>query len=164
VLYAGVSAYWGLGGTALLDTVGGAFERAGRTGSVGVTAVVWVTVLLKLLAATLGVVVVIGRPPLAVAQRRLAQRMAWAAALILIAYGGVLSITGWLVQLDVISPAADADHRALRWHAYLWDPWFLVWGVLLAIGLACSRQTRSNSSTEARNSRLRRRRKPRRGP
>ncbi len=140
VLYAGVSAYWGFGGTALLDTVGGAFERAGRAGSVGLIAVVWVTVLLKLLAATLGLVVVIGRPPLAAAQRRLAQRMAWAAALILILYGGVLSITGWLVQLDIVSPAANADHKALRWHAYLWDPWFLVWGVLLATGLARSIQ------------------------
>ncbi len=139
VLYAGVSAYWGLGGTALLDTVGGAFERAGRTDSVGLIAVVWVTVLLKVLAAILGLVIVIGRPPLAAAQRRIAQRMAWAAALILILYGGVLSITGWLVQLDVVSPAANADHKALRWHAYLWDPWFLVWGLLLATGLARSR-------------------------
>lgn len=143
VLYAGVSAYWGFGGTALLDTVGGAFQRAGATGSAGVLAVVWVTVLLKLLAAILGLVVVFGRPALAAAPRRLAQRMAWTAALILILYGGVLSITGWLVQLDIVSPAANADHKALRWHAYLWDPWFLVWGLLLAAGLACSRQSRA---------------------
>ncbi len=115
----------------------------GRTGSAGVLAVVWVTVLLKLLAAILGLVVVFGRPALAAAQRRLAQRMAWTAALILILYGGVLSITGWLVQLDIVSPAANADHKALRWHAYLWDPWFLVWGLLLAAGLACSRQSRA---------------------
>lgn len=32
--YALVSAYWGLGGTWLLDTVGGVFERAGRSGGV----------------------------------------------------------------------------------------------------------------------------------
>jgi uncharacterized protein DUF3995 len=145
VLYAGVSAYWGLGGTALLDTVGGAFQRAGRTGSVGLVAVVWLTVLLKLLAAILGLVIVLGRPPLAAAQRRLVRRMAWAAAVILIVYGGVLSITGWLVQLGIVSPAANADHRALRWHAFLWDPWFLAWGLLLAIGLARSADRRRAS-------------------
>jgi Protein of unknown function (DUF3995) len=145
VIYAGVSAYWGLGGTALLDTVGGAFERAGRTDSVGLIAVVWLTVLLKLLAACLGPVIVIGPPPLNAAQRRIGQRMAWAAALILIVYGGVLSITGWLVQLGIVSTAANADHRALRWHAYLWDPWFLVWGVLLAYGLARSADRRRAS-------------------
>jgi hypothetical protein len=128
-----------------LDTVGGAFQRAGRTGSVGLVAVVWLTVLLKLLAAILGLVIVLGRPPLAAAQRRLVRRMAWAAAVILIVYGGVLSITGWLVQLGIVSPAANADHRALRWHAFLWDPWFLAWGLLLAIGLARSADRRRAS-------------------
>ena len=103
------------------------------------------TVLLKLLAAILGLVIVIGRPPLAAAQRRIGQRMAWAGALILILYGGVLSITGWLVQLDIVSPAANADHKALRWHAYLWEPWFLVWGLLLATGLARSADRRRAS-------------------
>jgi Protein of unknown function (DUF3995) len=142
VLYATVSAYWGFGGTALLDTVGGAFQRAGRTSSAGLIAVVWVTVLLKLFAAIIGLVVVIRRPPLAAAQRGVVVRMAWAAAVFLILYGGVLSITGWLVQLDIVSPAANADHKALRWHAFLWDPWFLVWGLLLAAGLARSRQSR----------------------
>jgi hypothetical protein len=24
------------------------------------------------------------------------------------------------------------DHRALAWHTYLWDPWFLMWGLLVA--------------------------------
>jgi hypothetical protein len=128
-----------------LDTVGGAFQRAGRTGSVGLVAVVWLTVLLKLLAAILGLVIVLGRPPLAAAQRRLVRRMARAAAVILIVYGGVLSITGWLVQLGIVSPAANADHRALRWHAFLWDPWFLAWGLLLAIGLARSADRRRAS-------------------
>jgi len=32
-----------------------------------------------------------------------------------------------------------ADHRALAWHAYLWDPWFLVWGVLVTAALLRSR-------------------------
>ncbi len=140
VLYAAVSIYWGCGGTALLASVGGAFQRAGEHGSVGLVAVVWLTALLKLLAALLGVVAVIGRPALAPPQRRRLRTAAWAAALILGLYGGVLSVAGWLLQAGVISPAAHADHEALRWHAFVWDPWFLAWGVLLAIGLRLTRR------------------------
>jgi hypothetical protein len=137
VLYAGISAYWGLGGAALLGTVGGAFQRAGEQGGAGVEAVVWLTVLLKLLAAGLGPVAVSER--LGTRRRRHVRAAAWVAAVILTLYGGVLSIAGWLVQLGVIAAAAHADHRALRWHAFLWDPWFLAWGVLLAVALSTTR-------------------------
>jgi len=53
-MYAAVSAYWGLGGTGLLDSIGGTLEREGRAGNAGLLAVLWVTVVLKLLAAILG--------------------------------------------------------------------------------------------------------------
>lgn len=140
VLYAAVSAYWGLGGTGLLDTIGGALERAGRAGNAGLIAVVWVTVVLKLLAAGVGLLAVLEPSSSGARRRRLARRAAWAAALILVLYGGVLTIIGLLVQLGVVPVSANADQKALRWHAYLWDPWFLVWGLLLCTGLARSRR------------------------
>jgi hypothetical protein len=39
------------------------------------------------------------------------------------------------MQPGVIAAAASADHRALAWHAYLWDPWFLLSGVLVTAAL-----------------------------
>jgi len=51
----------------------------------------------------------------------------------------VLTTTGLLVQADVIHSSRKADQRALTWHAYLWDPWFLVWGVLITAALLRSR-------------------------
>jgi len=60
----------------------------------------------------------------------------------LTSYGLVLTVTGLLVQAGVVTAAANADHRALKWHAYLWDPWFLVWGILVLIALLRSRQPR----------------------
>jgi hypothetical protein len=39
----------------------------------------------------------------------------------------------------VIDAAVDADDRALAWHAYLWDPWFLLWGVAFGLSLRVSR-------------------------
>ena len=60
--------------------------------------------------------------------------------MILTGYGLVLTVAGLLVQTDVVRAAANADHRALRWHAYLWDPWFLVWGILVVVALMRSRR------------------------
>jgi len=142
VMYAAVSAYWGLGGTGLLDTIGGTLEREGRAGNAGLLAVLWVTVVLKLVAAILGLVAVLGHRRVRPRHRQVARRAAWAAALILVFYGGVLTVVGLLVQLDLVHASAKADHKALRWHAYLWDPWFLVWGVLLTAALARSRLAR----------------------
>jgi hypothetical protein len=51
----------------------------------------------------------------------------------------VLTGAGLLVQSGVIAPAASADHRALAWRAYLWDPWFLLWGVLVTAAMVRSR-------------------------
>lgn len=135
VLYAAVSAYWGVGGTALLDTIGGTLEREGRAGNAGVLAVLWVVVVLKLAAARLG--------PAAVGGPRWVRRTACAAAVILVLYGGTLTVAGLLVQLDLVHATANADHQALRWHAYLWDQWFLVWGLLLTAALTRSRPART---------------------
>jgi hypothetical protein len=46
---------------------------------------------------------------------------------------GAVALTGAL--------GAPADPRALRWHVLLWDPWFLLWGLLLL--LAVRRRRRS---------------------
>jgi len=45
LLYAAVSVYWGLGGTWLLNTVGGSLQK--RTGDASVVVAVWAAVLLK---------------------------------------------------------------------------------------------------------------------
>jgi hypothetical protein len=50
----------------------------------------------------------------------------------------VLTLAGQLAQHGVFN-TEDADPTALAWHAYVWDPWFLVWGVAL---LVCLRRTR----------------------
>lgn len=133
VVYAGVSVYWGLGGTWLVDTVGGSLAKRGRAGDAAVLGAVWGAAVLKLIAAWLPIAAV--RAP---GQRKV-WVLAWLAAGILVLYGLVLSAVGWLVQAGVVRAAAHADHRALAWHAYLWDPWFLVWGLLIAWALVRAR-------------------------
>ena len=54
-------------------------------------------------------------------------------------YGTVLTAVGVAVESGLVCHGAHADLIALRWHASLWDPWFLLWGLLLMTGLVLSR-------------------------
>ena len=106
---AAVSAYWALGGPALIETVGGEIERWGRERSVDVVATLWVITLAKLVAAVAPLVLVgvgAGRLPAWTRARRC---------------------------------CGDADEHAIAWHAYFWDPWFLLWGVAFTVAMWRSR-------------------------
>lgn len=51
----------------------------------------------------------------------------------------MLTATGLLLEAGVLDTPADADHKALSWHTYLWDPWFLLWGLALVGTLRATR-------------------------
>jgi hypothetical protein len=136
VLYGLVSAYWALGGTGLLDTVGAGLERDARSGGVALTAGLWGVVVLKLVASVLPVLAL--RAGRGSGRRRWLRRLAGVEAVVLTGYGGILTGLGLLVQAGVITRDRHADQRALAWHAFLWDPWFLAWGVAGAAALHLS--------------------------
>ncbi len=131
-----ISAYWAAGGTGLLDTVGGSIARWGHDGGAGVKLALATIVVLKLVAAWL--------PSRAVREHRprAVRRLAGLEAAILTVYGGVLTGTGLVVQAGLVGVGADADWTALDWHVYLWDPWFLVVGLLIWVALRRTRSVR----------------------
>ena len=140
--YAAVSVYWALGGTWLLDTVAGTLEQQGRAGNPGIILGVCAATVLKVIGAIVPLAAAgVSSGQATVAGRRRVRVLAWLEAAILTIYGLVLTVAGLLVQSGAIAPAASADRRALAWHAYLWDPWFLLWGALVAAALARSRQS-----------------------
>jgi hypothetical protein len=143
---AAVSLYWSLGGTALLDTVGGAIEDLARDRSHGGIALGLTAVAIKVFAGVLALA--LRHLPLSGTRRRLLLIANAAAAVILCAWGGANVAVGALVLGGAITPAGDVDRHALRWHVFLWDLWFLVWGVALALATrsARSRSPRSPSS------------------
>jgi hypothetical protein len=65
--------------------------------------------------------------------------------MILVLYGEVYVFVGGLVLGDVITPSGPVDEHTLRWHVFIWDLWFLVWGV--ALGLATWRYRVDHSSS-----------------
>lgn len=142
LLSAGVSAYWGVGGTWLLDTLGGGLERLARDRDAPALFLISVVVALKIVAAVLPILLVSGRA--SVAWTRRLRALAWLEAAILTLYGLVYTVVGLMVQADVLHAPAGSNQRALAWHTYLWDPWFLVWGLLVVAALRHDRSGRAS--------------------
>jgi hypothetical protein len=145
--YAAISVYWALDGSWLLDTVGSSLSRPGQAGHAVALTAAWGATVLKAVAAVLPLLAVrrAGARPGGQDHRlnRLIRVLAWIEAAILISYGLIYTVAGLAVQARVIQAPAHADHLAARWHAYLWDPWFAVWGILVFTALWRSRLRRS---------------------
>lgn len=70
-----------------------------------------------------------------------ARALAWVDGGVLTLYGLVYTVVGLLLQAGVIGMPAAPNRRAFAWHTFLWDPWFLVWGLLVVVALLRSRLT-----------------------
>ncbi|KAA1372240.1 DUF3995 domain-containing protein [Aeromicrobium fastidiosum] len=129
-----VSLLWLFGSPWLLDTVGGQLERWGREGGA--------VVRLALLCVVLAKVTAVGALWLAVQRRgRFERLVAGVAGAVLTVYGGVLTIAGIaIVCFGAADISRSSDPRALRWHAFFWDPWFLLWGACTLAALRASRR------------------------
>jgi Protein of unknown function (DUF3995) len=131
---AAVTAFWLLGGTLGLDTVGGEIEEQARERSAAALAVLSLTLVAKLAAGGLALALAGSRPA---GRRSTTLGLVGGAGLAL--YGGVLVIAGGLA-LAGVGDSSGRDEYALRWHVFFWDPWFFVWGVALALGAVRARR------------------------
>lgn len=138
---AAVSAYWASGGTALLDTFGGQIESVGRRHGpwvvIGLAAIALIKTVVALAAPVFAGAGQGWLPRSATGQS--SRAMGWAAASVLTAYGGYLTIGGLLVKGGAIVIAGNGASKAFTWHVYLWDPWFLIWGLSLGLCLWLTR-------------------------
>lgn len=135
LVHAGFSLYWALGGEWLLRTVGAWAVDAARDRPL-------MTGLLLAGVALVKAFVAVG--PLWASRRWLADPRwwrvpAWLAAVALTAYGAVNTLVAWLVLGGALEPEGGYDRQAMVGHAWLWDPLFLLWGLLLGAGLLAGR-------------------------
>jgi Protein of unknown function (DUF3995) len=129
--YALVSLYWAVGGHGLISTVGGYVEHFAHRGGALPVLVALALAGAKLAGGLLALALV--RPCGRVVPRRWLLLGSAAASVVLVVYGGLNVLLGALVLSGVIHPAGNVDRTALRWHVGIWDLWFLVWGILLAL-------------------------------
>lgn len=129
LVHAGASIYWGLGGDALLNTVG---QTADRISEGQFADGRWLLVLIGMAKAVLAMA------PALTARRPGAGVLRpgyWLGATALIAWGAINTTTAGLLLLGVLPRPEPFDSAAAVGHALLWDPLFLAWGVALAAGM-----------------------------
>lgn len=129
--FAGVSFYWAAGGMAGVTTLGGSIERMATARAPGFVTVVWVTAVLKLAGGVLALA--LARPWTRELPRRWLLRAAWGAAILLTLYGAVQTASVALLRVGVFKPDPPVDSTVLWWRLLLWEPWFLLWGILLGL-------------------------------
>jgi hypothetical protein len=144
--YAAVSLYWTAGGTVLLRTVGGTMEELARHGGLLALTLGLAAVILKVACGLLALALVRPERLGAGMTRSLLLPAAILASALLACYGAVQVSVGALVLADALHPAWSVDRTALGWHVGVWDMWFLVWGILLAVAtVSYWRQTAARS-------------------
>lgn len=143
--YALLSLYWAVGGRGLIGTVGGYVEQMARRGGAAVVLLAVVAMAVKAAGGLIALALV--RPWGRVLRRSWLLTVSAAASLLLIVYGGLNVAAGALVLSGVLHPSGSVDRMALRWHVGVWDLWFLVWGILLAVAtVSYQRRTTSRSA------------------
>jgi hypothetical protein len=129
--YALVSLYWAAGGDGLISTVGGYVEQFARRGGAVPVLVALAAAVAKVAGGVLALALV--RPWGRVVPRRWLLIGSAGVSAVLVVYGGLNVAAGALALAGVIHPAGSANRTALRWHVGVWDLWFLLWGILLAL-------------------------------
>jgi Protein of unknown function (DUF3995) len=130
-----VTAYWLLGGTIGLDTVGGGIEEQARDRTTLALAALAVTLVAKLAAVALALALADSRTR----GRRSVVAFGLLGGAGLALYGGILVIAG-AIALAGVGDTSGRDDYALRWHVFFWDPWFFVWGVALVLAAVRARR------------------------
>jgi hypothetical protein len=141
LLSALVSAYWAAGGDTGLDELGGELAELARKRDPMLIGVVWVIAVLKVIGATLGLALV--QPWGRRLPRWMLLSASWSATAVMVLWGATQVITMLLLQLNVLPYTGPVDRKPFYWHLFLWDPWFIVWGLLL--GAAAWAFVRPNS-------------------
>ncbi|WP_234327309.1 DUF3995 domain-containing protein [Streptomyces sp. NRRL WC-3742] len=130
VLFAAPSFYWALGGTGgASTTVSPSLVKLAEDRVTWFLVVLWVTGVLKLVGAVLGIALLRsrGRRP-----DHLLQLAGWGAGVLLVWHGGLFVVEGLLVQSGVLHIAPELVPVS-RWYTFLWGPWFVLGGVCFVL-------------------------------
>ena len=129
--YALVSLYWAAGGDGLVSTVGGYVEQFARRGGAVPVLVALAAAVAKAAGGVLALALV--RPWGRVVPRRWLLISSAGVSAVLVVYGGLNVAVGALVLSGTLHLSGSVNRTALRWHVGVWDLWFLLWGILLAL-------------------------------
>lgn len=123
LLFAAASFYWAAGGTLGADTVSTQIKRLPA-----IAALLLAVAVAKVVGGLLALSLVCGWG--AVLPRRLRLRVSWAAGVGMVLYGAANLAVRGVMAVGVIRPPASMHSSQATWHLALWDPWWLLGGIL----------------------------------
>ncbi|MGI8593602.1 MAG: DUF3995 domain-containing protein [Solirubrobacteraceae bacterium] len=112
-----------------MSTLGGRIEELARARDSTLITITWVTGVLKVVVGMLALALV--RPWGRRLPRRWVVLAAWVCAGCLTLYGTV-QVAGVALAMLGVGTTTSSD-SVLLWRLLLWEPWFLVWGLLLGL-------------------------------
>ena len=125
LLFAALSFYWAVGGRAGLGTLSKGAREPALERDAAFVAVIWATGVLKVLAALLALALV--QQWGTTLPRRALLVAGWGTGILLTLYGAVGIIAALLAGLGV---AESSDPATVRWYLFVWEPIWLVGGLL----------------------------------
>lgn len=129
--FAAMSFYWAVGGTVGIAMQAPSIKELAVERPAWFVATLWATGALKALAGLLALALVRGWGSLV--PRWILLVAAWGVGALLSLYGGAnLGVRG-LMAVGVMSTPESMHSAAARWHLLLWDPWWLLGGVLFGV-------------------------------
>ncbi|WP_258070782.1 DUF3995 domain-containing protein [Pseudoclavibacter sp. AY1F1] len=137
LVHAAFSAYWAIGGTWLLSTIGAIAVEFSNRAPLESGLMLGAVALAKALAALIPVAVDAQRMP----WPRVWRAISWVGGGGIVLYALVNIVVSGAVLLGVLVPDGGYDRDAMIGHALLWDPLFLVWGLALTGWLWLTRRT-----------------------
>jgi hypothetical protein len=129
LIFALVSTYWGLGGRVGVDQLALSIREAVRDNDTSFQVQNWIGVAAKLTWAGIAWLMV----RRVTRYRRVILVIAWAASIALILYGLIGMVEKALMVSGVIDVAASIGDNAVIWYLLLWDPWWLLGGILFTV-------------------------------
>jgi len=128
-VFAALSFYWALGGTAGADTVSPAIVRLARAHVPWVIAALWISAILKVFSGFVALAMV--HPSCSMVPRWILLILVWGAGTLLFVHGGLFFAVGVLALSGTIRVSTPAT--LLHWYTFLWGPWWLIGGILFLI-------------------------------
>jgi hypothetical protein len=141
--FTGFNVYWAFGNAWLVDTVFPVSSR-GELEAILPPLVQWAAIVLKTGAALLGLVTLTAIARLLPGWMvKTARVLGWIAAAIIVFWGFTQTVWFALAKANVLEVLGwDWTERSINGHVFVWDPWFLIWGLVLGYALLASRQTK----------------------
>ncbi len=128
-LFAALSFYWALGGTAGAETVSPEIVQLARAHVPWFIAVLWLTAILKVCSGFVALALI--QPWGRRVPSWILLLLAWGAGTLFFVHGGLFFAVGFLALSGAIS--VRTPETVLRWDTFLWGPWWLIGGILFLL-------------------------------